>query len=63
MQQDTAETMHMEEFFSEVSAIKVKSDHNDIVRNKISRFSVLRVFAAGSTHQHQSAPGQAAGRS
>lgn len=34
MQQDAAETTHMEEFFSEVSAIKVKVDHSDVVQKR-----------------------------
>lgn len=34
MQQDAAENMHMEKFFSEVSAIKVKVDHSDIVQKR-----------------------------
>lgn len=34
MQQDAAENTHMEEFFSEVSAIKVKVDHSEVVQKK-----------------------------
>ena len=59
MQKDT-ETKHMDEFFSEVSAIKVIIDHITGVQNQKCHLSGLRVIASGATGQYQSGPGQAA---
>ena len=59
MQQD-AETKHMDEFFSEVSAIKVMIDHSTGVQVKPCHLSDLRVIVSGAIGQYQIGPGQAA---
>lgn len=59
MQKDT-ETKHMDEFFSEVSAIKVMIDHNTSAQNQMCHLLGLRVIASGATGEYQSGPGQAA---